>query len=120
MVAKGVLYEIGMLITGHHTMEGYGQYDRIHEIKMTDATLIYANPHMTYKNALSIVSKDFLAKKVVGNAGNLRPLIAMLSPAGREKGPLVCSICKNIKFKMKLSPIKFWLDVLNYKILIIF
>lgn len=79
MATKGVPDVISMLITSHHIVSDYGRYDCTKELKMAAATLVSANPRMNYKKALSIVSKDFVAKKLVGSVEDLNPLIAHVS-----------------------------------------
>lgn len=74
MAAKGVPNEVGRLISGHHTTDGYLRYDRTQALKIEAATLVSANPLMNYEVALTEVSKKFVDEKIVGSSANLNPL----------------------------------------------
>jgi hypothetical protein len=76
MATLGVPNEIGMMITGHHTVDGYSRYDRTQDLKKEAANLVSRTPHLSWNSAMDEVSKKFLENKYVGSVENLKPLMA--------------------------------------------
>ncbi len=76
MAACGVPDEVGMMVTGHHTTDGYGRYDRTKELKMEAAVLAGCTPGLTYDKALCDVSNRFIKDSIVGSSEGLRPLLS--------------------------------------------
>jgi hypothetical protein len=75
MAAQGVPDEVGMMITGHHSVDGYGRYDRTKDLKMEAANLVSRTPELTFKSAMEVVNKKFMQEQYVGSSDNLRPLM---------------------------------------------
>ncbi|CAM6105270.1 unnamed protein product [Calypogeia fissa] len=75
MAARGVPDDVGMLISGHHTADGYSRYDRTQALKMQAAAIVSANPDMSYEDALMKVSKNIISEDVIGSSANLKPLV---------------------------------------------
>ncbi|CAM6122553.1 unnamed protein product [Calypogeia fissa] len=74
MAAQGVPDDVGMLVSGHHTANGYSRYDKTRNLRMEATTMVAANPSWTYDSALAEVSDKFMSKVVVGTHSNLKPL----------------------------------------------
>jgi hypothetical protein len=96
MAAQGIPDEIGMMVTGHHTADGYSRYDRTADMKMEAANLVSRTPELSWKDAMAMVSKKFLEEQYVGSMEALRPLVSggpskSLTVGLTEKQ--VCGIC---------------------------
>jgi hypothetical protein len=74
MAALGVLDEVGMMVSGHHTADGYGRYDRTKDLKMEAATLVSRTPQLSWADAMEKVSKKFHEEHYVGSLDTLNPL----------------------------------------------
>jgi hypothetical protein len=88
MAFLGVPDEVGRLITGHHTVDGYQRYDRSLELQQQAATLCGANPSLTYEAALREVCEKFREDQFIGKSKNLCPLV---DQATRDKLVVVSS-----------------------------
>lgn len=95
MAARGVPDEVGMLISGHHTINGYLRYDRTKAIKMEAATLVAANPLLSYESAIKEVSKKFFEEEIVGSASALNPLTSLIAGEGEMRAGTSTAVQQN-------------------------
>jgi hypothetical protein len=98
MAFLGVLDKVGCLITGHHTTECYSTYDRSQELQQHAATLVAANPGLTYEAAMQEVSAKFKEEQYTGTSDNLRPLVDQaakdkLMVVSAKKAPVLFTYC---------------------------
>jgi hypothetical protein len=97
MAALGVPDEVGMMVSGHYTANGYGRYDRTKDLKMEAANLVSRTPQLSWENAMEKVSKKFHEEHYVGSMDTLKPLTggtSALTVAVQQKQVIfVCCIC---------------------------
>jgi hypothetical protein len=96
MAAQGIPDKIGMMVTGHHTADGYSRYDQTADMKMEAANLVSPTLELSWKDAMDMVSKKFLQEQYVGLMEALRPLVSegpnnSLTVGLTEKQ--VCEVC---------------------------
>ncbi|CAM6090480.1 unnamed protein product [Calypogeia fissa] len=89
MAARGVPDDIGMLISGHHTADGYSRYDRTQALKMQAVAIVSANPDMSYEDELMKVSKKFISEDLIRSSANLKPLIVTHSTNSTNSRPTI-------------------------------
>jgi hypothetical protein len=95
MATLGVPNEIGMMITGHHSADGYSRYDSTQELKMEAANLVSRTLQLGWTNAMEVVSKNFMEERYVGSVDKLTPPLTdgrsdALVPVVQEKQVSFC------------------------------